>query len=72
MEFLKIGLCAVFAVLLVALVIDWSARLDSKRAMASQKYEKCMTEVYKMTPMGYYEVNGSFPDCDYDQLTKIK
>ena len=38
---------------------------DSKVEINSDRYEACVRATYQISPAGYYEENGVYPECDY-------
>jgi len=64
---LTIILIAIAMILLMA----WFDKHDKEVMQSAELYEKCVTIQYGgMTPAHYYEINGEYPECDYQANQK--
>lgn len=52
------------AVLFLAGFLTWTAKLDEKRMISAEAYEKCVRAEYNTHPTAYYDQHGTWPECD--------
>lgn len=55
----------IVGVILIWIVIDWSAQRDEELNEWAEKYEECVAREYGgMTPTQYYQYHGEYPRCE--------
>lgn len=54
----------ILVLVVIILVLIWSADHDKKVNQAAENYEQCVKVEYDgMTPSYYYQINGKYPEC---------
>ena len=63
MKNIKYVVFGVLAVVVIGLIVAWSAKHDEQIARSAEAYEECIKSQVHMSVIAYLEEYGSYPVC---------